>query len=154
MKLEKISKEHLDKFLAMVDEAETIAIASHVNPDGDNIGSSLGLRRSLEKYGKKVEVIAIDTIDDYLLFLPELFWKSYLGYRVCEAVLRQPDTLLRRRIGSQAVPRERLERVLDIEHMRGIESLEICGRHLVLAVRHERVQIEMFTVLRPGLFLA
>lgn len=55
MSLEKISKEHLDKFLAMVDEAETIAIASHVNPDGDNIGSSLGLRRSLEKYGKKLK---------------------------------------------------------------------------------------------------
>ena len=72
MKLEKISKEHLDKFIAMVDEAETIAIASHVNPDGDNLGSSLALRRSLEKYGKDVEVIAIDTIDDYLKFLPEL----------------------------------------------------------------------------------
>ena len=68
MKLEKISKEHLDKFIAMVDEAETIAIASHVNPDGDNLGSSLALRRSLEKYGKDVEVIAIDTIDDYLKF--------------------------------------------------------------------------------------
>ena len=72
MKLEKISKEHLDKFIKMVDEANTIAIASHVNPDGDNLGSSLALRRSLEKYGKDVEVIAIDTIDDYLKFLPEL----------------------------------------------------------------------------------
>ena len=56
----------------MVDEAETIAIASHVNPDGDNLGSSLALRRSLEKYGKDIEVIAIDPIDDYLKFLPEL----------------------------------------------------------------------------------
>ena len=72
MKLEKISKEHLDKFIKMVDEADTIAIASHVNPDGDNLGSSLGLRRSLELYGKDVEVIAIDPIDDYLKFLPEL----------------------------------------------------------------------------------
>ena len=72
MKLEKISKEHLDKFIEMVDEANTIAIASHVNPDGDNLGSTLALRRSLEKYGKDVEVIAIDPIDDYLKFLPEL----------------------------------------------------------------------------------
>ena len=72
MKLEKISKEHLDKFIKMVDEADTIAIASHVNPDGDNLGSSLALRRSLEIYGKDVEVIAIDQIDDYLKFLPEL----------------------------------------------------------------------------------
>lgn len=72
MKLERISKEHLDEFIKMVDEAETIAIASHVNPDGDNLGSTLALRRSLEKYGKDVEVIAIDPIDDYLKFLPEL----------------------------------------------------------------------------------
>ena len=72
MKLEKISKEHLDKFIKMVDEADTIAIASHVNPDGDNLGSSLALRRSLEIYGKDVEVIAIDQIDYYLKFLPEL----------------------------------------------------------------------------------
>lgn len=72
MKLEKINKEHLETFIKMVDEAETIAIASHVNPDGDNLGSSLALRRSLEKYGKDIEVIAIDPIDDYLKFLPEL----------------------------------------------------------------------------------
>lgn len=72
MKLERISKEHLDEFIKMVDEAETIAIASHVNPDGDNLGSTLALRRSLEKYGKDIEVIAIDPIDDYLKFLPEL----------------------------------------------------------------------------------
>lgn len=72
MNLEKISKEQLDTFIAMVDEAENIAIASHVNPDGDNLGSSLALRRSLELYGKDVEVIAIDPIDDYLKFLPEL----------------------------------------------------------------------------------
>lgn len=68
----KISKEKVDKFLELVDQAETIAIASHVNPDGDNLGSSLGLRRSLELYGKNVEVIGFDTIDDYLLFLPEI----------------------------------------------------------------------------------
>ena len=72
MKLEKISKEHLETFIKMVDEAETIAIASHVNPDGNKLGSSLALRRSLEKYGKDIEVIAIDPIDDYLKFLPEL----------------------------------------------------------------------------------
>lgn len=68
----RISKEHLDEFIKMVDEAKTIAIASHVNPDGDNLGSTLALRRSLEKYGKDIEVIAIDPIDDYLKFLPEI----------------------------------------------------------------------------------
>ncbi len=72
MKIDRISKDKLEEFIKMVDEAETIAIASHVNPDGDNLGSTLALRRSLELYGKDAEVIAIDTIDDYLLFLPEI----------------------------------------------------------------------------------
>ena len=71
MKKEKISKEKLDKFKELVDKAETIAIASHINPDGDNLGSTLALRKSLELYGKDVELLANDTIDDYLHFLPE-----------------------------------------------------------------------------------
>ena len=71
MKIERISKEKLDKFKELVDNAETIAIASHINPDGDNLGSTLALRKSLELYGKDVEVLANDTIDDYLQFLPE-----------------------------------------------------------------------------------
>lgn len=48
MKIERISKEKLDKFKELVDNAETIAIASHINPDGDNLGSTLALRKSLE----------------------------------------------------------------------------------------------------------
>lgn len=71
MKKEKISKDKLDKFKELVDNAETIAIASHINPDGDNLGSTLALRKSLELYGKDVELLANDTIDDYLHFLPE-----------------------------------------------------------------------------------
>lgn len=71
MKKEKISKEKLNKFKELVDKAETIAIASHINPDGDNLGSTLALRKSLELYGKDVELLANDTIDDYLHFLPE-----------------------------------------------------------------------------------
>lgn len=71
MKKEKISKEKLDKFKELVDNAKTIAIASHINPDGDNLGSTLALRKSLELYGKDVELLANDTIDDYLHFLPE-----------------------------------------------------------------------------------
>lgn len=71
MKKEKISKEKLDKFKEIVDNAETIAIASHINPDGDNLGSTLALRKSLELYGKNVELLGNDTIDDYLHFLPE-----------------------------------------------------------------------------------
>ena len=75
----KISKEKLEQFLKMVDEAENIGIASHLNPDGDNIGSTLALARSIRAYGKEVDVLGHDEIDDYLKFLPDLeyYTKDY-----------------------------------------------------------------------------
>lgn len=72
----RISKEKLDKLKKLIDEAETIGISSHVNPDGDNIGSSLGFARALRNYGKDVDVLGHDTIDDYLHFLPDLEYYS------------------------------------------------------------------------------
>lgn len=71
-KIEKISQKELEKFKKFIDEANTIAISAHINPDGDALGSALGLRKSLELYGKKSEVIKISEVDDYLKFLPQL----------------------------------------------------------------------------------
>lgn len=71
-KIEKISQKELEKFKNFIDEANTIAISAHINPDGDALGSALGLRKSLELYGKKVDVIKISQVDDYLKFLPQL----------------------------------------------------------------------------------
>lgn len=71
-KIEKISQKELEKFKIFIDKANTIAISAHINPDGDALGSALGLRKSLELYGKKAEVIKISQVDDYLKFLPQL----------------------------------------------------------------------------------
>lgn len=72
----KINKDLLDQLKTFIDQADTIAIASHVNPDGDNLGSSLGFARALRNYGKDVDVIGHDEIDDYLKFLPDLEYYS------------------------------------------------------------------------------
>lgn len=72
----KINNEKLLKLKELIDQAETIAIASHVNPDGDNIGSTLAFARSLRNYGKKCDVIGHDEIDNYLKFLPDLKYYS------------------------------------------------------------------------------
>lgn len=68
----RIEQAKLDQLIKLIDEAKTIAISSHVNPDGDNIGSSLGFARALRAYGKDVDVLGHDEIDDYLMFLPDL----------------------------------------------------------------------------------
>ena len=71
-KIEKISQKELEKFKNFIDKANSIAISAHINPDGDALGSALGLRKSLELYGKKADVIKISQVDDYLKFLPQI----------------------------------------------------------------------------------
>lgn len=67
-----ISNENIEKLKILIDDADTIGVVSHVNPDGDNLGSSLGFARALRNYGKDTEVVGHDTIDNYLKFLPDL----------------------------------------------------------------------------------
>ena len=45
-------------------------IISHKNPDGDAIGSSLGLKFFLKKLGKQPNIIVPDSFPDFLGFLP------------------------------------------------------------------------------------
>lgn len=67
-----ISKKDLKQLKDLIDQAGEIGVVSHVNPDGDNLGSSLALARSLRNYGKSVEVLGHDKVDNYLKFLPDL----------------------------------------------------------------------------------
>ncbi|WP_238390457.1 bifunctional oligoribonuclease/PAP phosphatase NrnA [Anaerococcus sp. mt242] len=67
-----ISNENIEKLKNLIDDAETIGVVSHVNPDGDNLGSSLAFARALRNYGKDTQVVGHDTIDNYLKFLPDL----------------------------------------------------------------------------------
>lgn len=47
----------LDEILKEIQEAEKIVMLAHETPDGDAIGSLLGLKLGLEKIGKKADVI-------------------------------------------------------------------------------------------------
>jgi len=55
---------------AAVREAQTIVIVTHVSPDGDAIGSALGLANALRDLGKSVVVADDDGVPDYLQWLP------------------------------------------------------------------------------------
>jgi phosphoesterase RecJ-like protein len=52
--------------------ADVIAIAAHVRPDGDSIGSIVALGRSLMLSGKTVRVFSEDRVPLNLAFLPEV----------------------------------------------------------------------------------
>lgn len=78
MQIEKICKDDLRKFKELIDQSESIAISAHINPDGDALGSSLATRRVLESLGKKVDVIKLNDVDDYLQFMPDLeYYKDH-----------------------------------------------------------------------------
>src|SRR5690349_6308124 len=52
-----------------VDEANSIVLITHVNPDGDAIGSMVGLANALRARGKIVDAVVDGGVPDYLRFL-------------------------------------------------------------------------------------
>ena len=55
---------------AAIHASQTIVLACHVNPDGDALGSMLGLALALLPLGKTVTCLSEDGIPDLLNFLP------------------------------------------------------------------------------------
>ncbi|MEX0594706.1 MAG: bifunctional oligoribonuclease/PAP phosphatase NrnA [Patescibacteria group bacterium] len=58
------------QIVELIRSADSILILTHGDPDGDAIGSSLGLRLSLLKLKKKVDVIFTGEVAENLKFLP------------------------------------------------------------------------------------
>lgn len=48
--------------ISEIKKANTIAIISHINPDGDTVGSSLAIYKAVEMYGKKPYIFCDDAI--------------------------------------------------------------------------------------------
>lgn len=61
---------NMGKAIDLIKESNNIFIASHINPDGDNIGSSLALSLALKKYNKDIRVLKSDIIPADFTFLP------------------------------------------------------------------------------------
>lgn len=60
----------INKLYEAIKAAERIALISHVNPDGDTIGSALGFRLALKKIGKTVGVFCENPLPQAFSFLP------------------------------------------------------------------------------------
>jgi len=52
-----LNKEEIAEIKDLLSFPKGIVIITHRNPDGDAIGSSLGLQRFLEKFGHTVKVV-------------------------------------------------------------------------------------------------
>ena len=65
-----IEQAKIDHFTKWFERADKIVIVSHVSPDGDAIGSSLGLAQFLDSQGKTVNVIVPNAFPDFLKWMP------------------------------------------------------------------------------------
>lgn len=60
----------LPALLREVQAARRVAIGTHLNPDGDAVGSALAMAHALDQLGVEVEVLCRDPAPSYLRFLP------------------------------------------------------------------------------------
>lgn len=63
-------KDSFQAFKALLDPSSRIAIVTHWSPDGDAMGSSLGLYHYLTRLGKSASVIVPNAYPDFLHWLP------------------------------------------------------------------------------------
>ncbi len=62
-------KKIYNDILSLIREKNSFVITSHINPDGDAIGSELGLYRALKHIGKNVRIINVSETPKEFLFL-------------------------------------------------------------------------------------
>lgn len=67
MKKTELLKQAWSKLL----QYDSFVLACHVRPDGDTLGSALGLAHALRKFGKDVLVISPDGVPNNYTFIPE-----------------------------------------------------------------------------------
>ena len=102
---------------ALLLAAEKIVLCTHVSPDGDTLGSTLGLARFLLQQGKQVTVFCDDKINDSLGFIPgmELVQRPVAGTKLAADMLVVIDASSFDRIGIVADVVEYKE-LLNIDH--------------------------------------
>lgn len=65
-----LDKEAKRKIGEIIDKKDPAVIITHINPDGDAIGSSIALGLFLKKQGVPVSVIIPNEVPDFLKWMP------------------------------------------------------------------------------------
>ena len=101
----------------MIREAQTIAVVSHINPDGDTLACATAMRLGLLKLGKEVSLFCDGKIPDQLSFLPgaELF-RIPEGNEGPFDLMLAVDVSDEKRLGACTVLRETSRKTAQIDH--------------------------------------
>lgn len=115
-----MSKERIDLHAAarMIQEANRILFFLHVSPDGDSIGSTLGMVRALRQVGKQAIVVGVDPVPRIYQFLPgweTLFvpWQEVEGEWDLACFLDCGDL---ERVGAAEPVIKKAKRTLNVDH--------------------------------------
>lgn len=79
----------MEEAAAYLTQGQSFLITAHVNPDGDAIGSALGLQAYLRRQGKVAEVFIDDDLPRHLSFMP-----GFSNIRRPDGVDRKSDFLV------------------------------------------------------------
>jgi phosphoesterase RecJ-like protein len=88
--------------------ARTVAVTTHLNPDGDGIGSGLALLYALERLGKRVRFLCPSAVSRIYAFLPGFERIEVVGDAAQAAAIEPVDVLIscdagdRQRLGATA----------------------------------------------------
>ncbi len=93
----------LNEFAKALDQVEHVLIVAHVDPDGDAIGSALGLAWALRARGLRAHVTCQDPPPDSMTFLPGVGAFATRGPQERDELVIAVDTSTRRRMGQHYV---------------------------------------------------
>jgi phosphoesterase RecJ-like protein len=110
--------------LRLCEAVGTVAIAGHVNPDGDSLGSALALAELLRGLGKQVDVLmGQDTPPPTLYsFLPGYNFEPASGYTRTPELFIVVDSATIKRLGTARPVFERSPKTLVIDHHTNYED--------------------------------
>src|SRR6056297_1657466 len=91
-----LNKQARQKIESIIAQKEPVVVISHINPDGDAIGSSAALALYLKKKGVPVTVVIPNEVPDFLRWLPG--FEMVLTYKknrdACRKVVSEAATLV------------------------------------------------------------
>lgn len=114
--------------IELIERARTIAISGHIHPDGDCLGSILGLTLALQKMGKTVYPLKVDMVPDYLHFMPHLDLLTEVGDQEPDLFIVLDCSSLDR-IGSARSVFEKAKSSLCIDHH--VSNTGLCDVNIV-----------------------
>lgn len=80
-----VSNQQINQFINAINKADTVALFSHVSPDGDTCGSALALFRALKMYGKTPYIFCDGVFNRRMQYLDGLDEYNKYDFKKCDA---------------------------------------------------------------------